>query len=121
MPVRAPVIEPEVKSSDGTDGKTSDAKSASLELRLKEHGHASVRVGSAAMPAPFAFCHSVYLPHCQRARAEQGFGQLWCRGMAPPRCSRKASSFPNSRRNVAKSGQPPEPLTTPLASFSIVS
>lgn len=54
MPVRAPVIEPEVKSSDGTDGKTSDAKSASLELRLKEHGHVSVRVGSAAMPAPFA-------------------------------------------------------------------
>lgn len=62
MPVRAPVIEPEVKSSDGTDGKTSDAKSASLELRLKEHGHVSVRVGSAAMPAPFAFCRIVKEP-----------------------------------------------------------
>ena len=54
MPVRAPVTEPEGKSSDGTEGKTSDAKSASLDLRMKELGHASVRVGSAAMPAPFA-------------------------------------------------------------------
>lgn len=35
MPVRAPVIELEAKSSDGAERKTSDAKSASLELRFK--------------------------------------------------------------------------------------
>ena len=115
MPVRAPVIEPEVKSSDGADGKTSDAKSASLELRLKGHGHASVRVGSAAMPAPFAFFHIV------KERTERGFGQLWCCGMTPPRYSRKASFLADSRRNVAKSGQPPGALTTPALSFSIAS
>lgn len=54
MPVRAPVTEPEAAPSGEAEGKTSDAKSASLEPRFKEHGHASVRVGSAAMPAPFA-------------------------------------------------------------------
>ena len=50
MPVRAPVTDPSAPVS-GQDGRTGTG----CQVLVARQVHASVRVGSAAMPAPFAF------------------------------------------------------------------
>ena len=52
MPVRAPVKQP----TNLLEGMTSKRQVLLGRFAGKED-HAPVRVGSAAMPAPFAFCH----------------------------------------------------------------
>ncbi len=76
-------------SSDGWKGKTSDAK-----FSLFGADHASVRVGSAAMPAPFALRPWVRAVSTNDAKDHGESGRLGVDRLPYLGLSRKAQSFP---------------------------
>ena len=74
MPVRAPVTNLTSALYVRKDGETSDAKFVSSEI-----DHALVRVGSAAMPAPFAFRGRRFSHFFTETGFIRYFRDEWCR------------------------------------------